>query len=222
MAGTLWRWRSTAVDHEGDFRQAIYPEVPPGTAKASQHSAICGPDEGDNTWQIEESVAESMARFEESGHTAHPEIRQDLRGSTYKISFYRDPEDCEPSSMRIDWKKVEEERPYVEPEVAYYINSQCNDFNHKLASRMTLEADGDRKLYVGEVMIQERRRNGTWEGPFENCTQESEHMVLLDDGKNCWCIGPDDALEKGDRFTVRLVVQGDTHNVSWSKVPVES
>ena len=23
----------------------------------------------------------------------------------------------------------------------------------------------------------------------ENCTQESEHMVLLDDGKNCWCIG---------------------------------
>lgn len=32
--------------------------------------------------------------FEESGHTAHPEIRQDLRGSTYKISFYRDPEDC--------------------------------------------------------------------------------------------------------------------------------
>ncbi|CAK9087572.1 Oligoribonuclease [Durusdinium trenchii] len=204
-----------------DFRQAIYPEVPPGTAKASQHSAICGPDEGDNTWQIE-----------------------DLRGSTYKISFYRDPEDCEPSSMRIDWKKVEEERPYVEPEVAYYINSQCNDFNHKLASRMTLEADGDRKLYVGEVMIQDlpldpkrpterqpmmrfnvlihRLKDHCIHPDQENCTQESEHMVLLDDGKNCWCIGPDDALEKGDRFTVRLVVQGDTHNVSWSKVPVES
>jgi len=65
-----------------DFTQTIHPEVLPGQ-KVTQHSAICGPDDGEGTWKIE-----------------------DLPGAVYKIFFFRDPDDCEASSMRIDWKKV--------------------------------------------------------------------------------------------------------------------
>lgn len=205
-----------------DFRQAIYPEVLPGPKgpKVSQHSAICGPDDGDGTWKIE-----------------------DLRGAVYKIFFFRDPEDCEPSSMRIDWKKVEEERSYEEPEAAYYINSQLNDFNHKLSSKMTLEAvEGDTKNYVGEVMIQElpldpkkpterlpsmpfnillhRLRDHCLHPDQDMCTQETEHGILLDENsRNCWCIGKnrEDDAYRGDLFTIRLTVTSESYSISWSK-----
>jgi len=77
-----------------DLAQSIYPQAPPlSTGVAiTQHSSICGPDDGESgLWKIE-----------------------DLRGSVYKISFYRDPKDCEPSSMRMDWQKVSAPAAVVE------------------------------------------------------------------------------------------------------------
>lgn len=33
--------------------------------------------------------------------------------------------------------------------------TRCNDFDHKTSTAMTLQEDGDRKVYVGLVSIQE-------------------------------------------------------------------
>ena len=37
----------------------------------------------------------------------------------------------------------------------------------------------------------------------DQCAQETEHKILLDEGRNCWCIGPGDDPVRGDEFTVR-------------------
>ncbi|CAJ1399159.1 unnamed protein product [Effrenium voratum] len=207
-----------------DFRQAIYPQAPPAATglEISQHSAMCGPDDGESgLWKI-----------------------QDLRGAVYKIFFYRDPEDCEPTSMRVDWKKVEEEREYHEPEAAYYVNSSCNDFSHRTAIKMTLEEDGEKKLYSAELGVQElaldpkkpterqpimpfnilvhRLKDHCIHPDQELCTLEMEQTVALDENSKhlTWCIGKqsEDDAAKGDTFSIRLVVFNDNYSVSWRKV----
>eukprot|EP00435_Cladocopium_sp_Y103_P011121 s1960_g2.t2 len=50
-----------------DFTQTIHPEVLPGQ-KVSQHSAICGPDDGEGTWKIEETGELNEDRLEEGDH----------------------------------------------------------------------------------------------------------------------------------------------------------
>lgn len=206
-----------------DFSQSIYPEAPPKSTGVTitQNSTICGPDDGESgRWRIEDSL-----------------------GSVYKISFFRDPQDCEPSAMRIDWKKVGE-REVKEVETAYYLNSQSNDWLSRRATKLSCEANGSfSSVYVGEVTVQEMALDPKKPNskqplmPFnilmhrmasrcihpdkDQCTQVCDHNTLVDENreKHSWCIGLNaaDKAEIGDIFIVRLQVADERYSVTWSK-----
>merc|ERR1719245_75955 len=96
---------------------------------ATQHSAIQGPDNlsGAN-WRVQDNKL----------------------GSIYKIMFFRDPEDCEPTAMKIEWEKVREEAPQ-EPTPNYYVLGAFNRWGEDDMLRMYSE---DFKTFYGEVPIQ--------------------------------------------------------------------
>lgn len=210
------------VARNKDLSQSIYPEAPAISTGLSitQHSTVCGPDGGKSgLWKIE-----------------------DVPGSVYKISFYRDPLDCEPTSMRVDWKKVGDQ-PVTEPEPAYYMFGQYNGWDEWTATKMTVEEEGDHSIYTGEVPIQEialdknkpadkqpamtfqilghRSRSKCIHPDQDRCHQTAVHGVFEDENASnlSWCIGKeDDEAEKGDVFLVRLKVsKSGGLFVTWDK-----
>mmetsp|Transcript_77103 Transcript_77103/g.198568 ORF Transcript_77103/g.198568 Transcript_77103/m.198568 type:complete len:979 (+) Transcript_77103:82-3018(+) len=205
-----------------DESLGIYP-VPVDRADktASSVAAVGGPDgEGRAHWKVEDGSP----------------------GDVYKISFFRDPDDCEPTSMRMDWTKVSN-RPVQEPEPAYYIIGPYNKWGAKGFTKMR-RLGGNFKTFVGDVPVEEMvldansPEKNKFMMPFrilmhkmpsrcihpnqEKCTQLMEHTVLMDDmgEEQAWHIGihPADKAKRGDVFTVQLDIAGDGGlAVSWKK-----
>jgi len=204
-----------------DDTQLIYP-VPAkrGDRTAGQTSAIGGPDpSGKTSWKVD-----------------------GVMGGIYKISFYRDPEDCEPAAMRVEWTKIDD-RPVKELDPTYYLIGPFNDWGEKGMSKMR-HPPGDFSVFSGEVsveemaldekapekkkvvmpfkMVQHKMPTRCVHPDKDKCTQLMEHKVVMDDqGKDLsWLIGghPADKAKKGDVFTVKLqIAPGGAMTVSWAK-----
>mmetsp|Transcript_120954 Transcript_120954/g.367808 ORF Transcript_120954/g.367808 Transcript_120954/m.367808 type:complete len:985 (-) Transcript_120954:163-3117(-) len=204
-----------------DLTQLIYPLVlSPADLPITQYTRIQGPDAlSTNTWKIEDSKM----------------------GSVYNLSFFRDPEDCEPTAMKVQWEKVREEPPQ-EPEPNYYVIGAFNSWGKDGMAKMGRMAD---KMWVSEVPIHaialdpnfpEQKRPLM---PFkimmhkmptrvihpdkDECTQLMKYTTVMDDesrGSFSWLIGkaPSDKARSGDTFTVRLEIQDDgSYKVTWAK-----
>jgi len=206
-----------------DRSQMIYPLVNGLSQEPiTQHTPVQGPDALDGpNWTI-----------------------RDIKlGNVYKISFFRDPEDCEPTAMKIEWTKVREEKP-VEPLPNYYIIGAFNAWGADGMLKMS-NTSGDFTAFVGEVPIQMLApdpSNPQQKRPLmpfkiimhklpsrvihpdkDECTQLMKYSTVMDDqskGDFSWLIGkaPSDKAKAGDIFVVRLEVQSPgSYKVSWSK-----
>jgi len=205
-----------------DHRQLIYPTpAKRGERTAGCNAPINGPDAlGAANWRISD----------------------ERLGGVYKISFFRDPEDCEPAAMRVTWAKVDD-RPVVEPDPTFYLVGPFNDWGEKGMQKMA-NPPGNFTVFTGDVTIDELavdekapdKRKPVM--PFkivkhknpalcvhpdkDKCTQLMEHRVTMDDkGKDLsWHVGahPADKAKKGDIFTIKLQIAADgAMSVSWTK-----
>jgi len=203
-----------------DFGQSIYP-IPAKKEERScgKNAAVCGPDALASTyWKVD-----------------------GILGGIYKLKFYRDPEDCESTGMRVDWTKVDD-RPVVEVEPTYYLVGPFNEWGQKDMRKMR-HPPNDLSLFEGEVEVKEMVDEKATEKrkfmmPFkivqhkmptrcvhpdkDRCSQLTDHKVVMDDkGKDLsWYIGlhPTDKAKEGDVFTVKLqIAPSGEMSVSWSK-----
>jgi len=203
-----------------DYAQIIYPVPKRGERTGDLASAIQGPDaNGATNWRVQD----------------------DRLGGVYRLSFFRDPEDCEQSGMRVEWRKTDD-RPVVEPNATYYLVGPFNEWGAKGMQKM--RPSPDFTIFSGEVTVEEmvaderapEKRKVMM--PFkivqhkipercvhpdkDKCTQLMEHKVVMDDrGKDlAWHIGahPSDKAKSGDVFTVKLTVaSGGALSVAWAK-----
>uniref|UniRef100_A0A7S1LWC9 Hydroxymethylglutaryl-coenzyme A synthase C-terminal domain-containing protein n=1 Tax=Alexandrium catenella TaxID=2925 RepID=A0A7S1LWC9_ALECA len=205
-----------------DPTQRIYPLVlGPSDLPVTQHTPVQGPDKlGNTSWKVQDRTL----------------------GSLYRLSFFRDPEDCEPTAMKVVWDKVGE-RAVVEPEPNYYIIAAYNAWG---ANDMTKMARVEQtNAWTAEVPIQLLAFDPSFPDqkrplmPFklmmhkmpdriihpdkEDCTQLMRYTTIMDDessGKFNWLIGkaPSDKAKNGDTFIVRLELQEDgSYKITWAK-----
>jgi len=205
-----------------DMGQKIYPKPDSSGAisyPSNFYEPICGPD---------------------SSVGGHWVVDDNNMRSVYSISLYRDPDDVEESGLRLEWEHVTDHDP-KEPAAEYFI---VGDFNAYGAEGYTKMAPSPNQpdVFLGEVKIRfdktedesktnvesfqilmHKRRDRCIHPSKVECTQVMPHDVAMDRtgiGDKCWCIGkhPTDQANKGDAFTVRLLVQRDGKmDVSWSK-----
>lgn len=203
-----------------DHRQRIYP-VPAkrGEQTAGSTAPIGGPDSsGTSNWRVDGPL-----------------------GAVYKISFYRDLEDCEPAGMRVEWTKVDD-RHVVEPDPTYYLVGPFNGWGE--AGMLKMSHSPDFSIFTGNVTVEEIALDEKAPDkkqflmPFkivqhknparcvhpdkDKCTQLMEHRVVMGDhGKDLsWHIGaaPADKAKRGDVFAVRLAIAPDgAMKVSWTR-----
>jgi len=205
-----------------DLRQVIYPlPAKRGDRTAGKFSAIGGPDElCACSWKIDDSSL----------------------GGVYRISFYRDPEDCEPSAMRVEWTKVDD-RPVKELDPTYYLIGPFNNWGRDGMQAMRHPPQSF-SVFTGDIIIEEMAPDEKapdskkFMMPFkilqhkmptrcvhpdkDRCTQLMDHKVVMDDkGKDlAWHIGAAtaDKAKRGDVFTVKLQISPDgAMVVSWAK-----
>jgi len=192
----------------------------------------------------EDKTASSVAAIggpDDQGH-ANWKVEDPALGSVFKISFFRDPDDCEPTSMRMDWAKVDT-RPVQEPEPAYYIVGPYNGWGARGHTKMR-HPEGNLRAFVGEIPVEEMAADDKntdkkkFMMPFrilqhkmssrcvhpsqDKCTQLVDHTVSMDDrGEGlAWQIGahPADKARMGDVFTVKLDIAADGGlAVAWNK-----
>lgn len=203
-----------------DESQVIYPSVRRSAdLPVTMDTPISGPDSSFKyNWKIEDKL-----------------------GAVYKIMFFRDPEDCEATGMKVEWAKTGD-RPVVEPEPTYYIVGTYNEWGATGMTKMEHPPD-NLKIFRGEVPVQElvdpaqpdkkkammpfkimqHKMTSRCVHPDKDaCTQLMGHKVLMDgrgDGL-AWHIGkqPSDKAKVGDIFIVRLEVNDDgTMKVTWAK-----
>merc|ERR1711920_1192268 len=121
------------IQRNADPSQVLYPLVKTNLdLPVNMSTPIGGPDAEphDFKWTIEDEL-----------------------GSVYKITYFRDPDDCEPSAMNVEWAKVGT-RPVVEPPPTFYIIGVFNDWGkggyHKMASE-----DGKNMIFHADVPLSE-------------------------------------------------------------------
>lgn len=198
-----------------DYRQLIHPVPKPGERAGDMMSSIRGPDATASAanWRVQDSQL----------------------GGVYALSFFRDPEDCEPVGMRVEWRKIGE-RPVVEPDPAYYMIGPFNDWGAKGMQKMRHQPN-DFSVFSGDVAVEEMEERKVVM-PFkivqhkipercvhpdkDKCTMFMEHSVVMDNrGKDrSWLIGAaaSDKAKLGDVFTVTLQIATDGGlSVSWGK-----
>mmetsp|Transcript_83798 Transcript_83798/g.179578 ORF Transcript_83798/g.179578 Transcript_83798/m.179578 type:complete len:980 (+) Transcript_83798:100-3039(+) len=229
VAGKRPGWFSTEVQMTSlgmDFKfmrnedpaQVIYPVIRNPADSVSKDSPIGGPDDGATLpWSV-----------------------QDRPGTVYKISFFRDPDDCESSAMRVDWAKAGE-RPVVEPEPKYYLVGIFNGWGEKGYVRM---APGASSTWTGEVpldmvahdplrpeelkpgqhfhILQHKLHSRCVHPDKPDCIMRTGHKVLMDGGGQgfSWAIGKanTDKAQVGDKFIVTLQISKEGGmKVSWEK-----
>jgi hypothetical protein len=210
------------IQRNRDSMQVIYPMVKSNMdLPVSVNTPIGGPNAMPHAfkWKIEDEL-----------------------GAVYKITYFRDPDDCEPSAMLLDWSKVGT-RAVVEPDPTFYIIGEFNQWGALGMTKMD-SFDGSFKIFTGDVPLQDlvtdpnqpdRRRaamtiklvshrdlNRCVHPDKMDCTQLMAHKVVMDADHEgtCWMIGKQgsDKAKLGDTFTVRLEFKVDgSMAVTWSK-----
>lgn len=197
----------------GDPRQRICPEPPRSVnGKTSKYDEITGPDDapGQN-WNVEGAA-----------------------GGVYKISFFRDQEDCEGFAMEIDWEKTED-RPAAELPPRLYVVSRQNNWGDDGYLEMTVNPSNP-SIYTAKIEMMDKVEpfkildHKLWSRCIhpdkEACTQLMSHKVLNEfvdqdagEGK-AWHIGKhsSDKAKAGDTFQIKYEVKSDgSVGVTWAK-----
>jgi len=189
--------------------ECIYP-LDDGSPITSR-SAICGPDDQQATpWKIDDKL-----------------------GAVYKISFFRDLEDCESTAMRLKWTKLGQ-RKVVEQNARYYI---IGDFNNWGVSGFVKMSNAEKEgvyeavvTYGDEVLafqiLQHKRPNRCLHPSVDKCAQQQAHEVLMDGDcsdeatRKAWHIGKhvSDKAKQGTKFNVRLETNEKGFFVSWTRL----
>lgn len=210
------------IQRDADPQQTVYPLVKSWKdLPVTQETSLAGPDseKHEHKWKIEDEL-----------------------GAIYRITYYRDPEDCEASAMRLTWDRTGT-RPVVEPDPKFYVIGHFNDWGRQGMLRME-SADGAFKIFTADVPVQdlaldpsqpERRKiqmgfkvvkhksfQMVVHPDKEDCTQLMQHQVKIDGQHEglFWLIGKQgsDKARGGDVFNVRLEFKVDnTVQVAWTK-----
>merc|ERR1712146_248669 len=156
---------------------------------------------------------------------------EDELGAIFKITYFRDPEDCESAAMLVDWEKVGK-RAVVEPDPTFYIIGAYNDWGAKGMTKMT-SVDGSFKIFLGAVPLMDMVTDSAQPNRLRpamtfkilshkdytrcvhpdkpDCTQLTAHQVLMNanhEGTG-WMVGKQgsDKAKQGDEFIVRLEIK---------------
>lgn len=191
-----------------------------------QHQIIYPEDEGDEGTEDSEVLGP-----DEFGNGRNWKITDCELGDTFKVEFYRNPEDYE--DMTVTWKKTGN-KAVKEPEPRYFYSGAFNSFG---AGGNLLElkpkSKKDEKILTCEVecfgeteefQIIENKKTDRVIHPEKNQVTMQDKSAVMgpdDQGKDLnWSIGKSasDKYRQGDIFEVTLETGGEGFKVSWTRL----